>query len=194
MPCPELLDDVRDRVQRFPRDTPEDRFEAWAWLRLLDDHGPELLTRHASPAHVTASGVVVTPDASETCLVLHGRAGFWVQPGGHLEPGDRSLAGAAGREVLEETGLVGDVTPTPLALSRHRAPCRPGEVDWHLDVLHLVVAGRRELRISEESSALGWFPVHHLPRPLAPELSRAVDLAVNALTAAASRDRAGATG
>jgi len=180
-----LVADLRHAIARAPRDTAEDRFEAWAWRAMLDEHGAALLTRHAAPSHVTASAVVLSPDGLLTCLVLHGRLGLWVQPGGHLEPEDMTLPLAAAREVEEETGLSGELLPDVVALSRHRAPCRPGVVDWHLDVQHVLVAagGPGILGVSDggpvftagplayvspESRQVAWWPVGELPPALAP--------------------------
>ena len=56
----------------------------------------------ADPVHVTASGVVV--GSRGTILLLHRRLGRWLQPGGHIEPGE-SPSAAARRESEEETGL-----------------------------------------------------------------------------------------
>src|SRR3954462_15844033 len=163
-----LVADLRHAIARAPRDTAEDRFEAWAWRAMLDEHGVGLLTRHAAPSHVTASAVVLSPDGLLTCLVLHRRLGLWVQLGGHLEPEDMTLPLAAAREVEEETGLTGELLPDVVALSRHRAPCRPGVVDWHLDVQHaLVVADPPEPSpqrcMRPESLQVAWWPVDALP-------------------------------
>jgi 8-oxo-dGTP pyrophosphatase MutT (NUDIX family) len=57
---------------------------------------------HASPTHVTASGIVVGPRG--TVLHLHKRLGIWMQPGGHIDPGE-SPELAARREATEELGL-----------------------------------------------------------------------------------------
>jgi 8-oxo-dGTP pyrophosphatase MutT (NUDIX family) len=173
-----LVLDVRRALAHAPRTTPEERFEAWAWRALLDEDGPALLTRQAAPSHVTASAVVLTPDARQTCLVLHGRIGRWVQPGGHLEPGDMTLSMAAAREVEEETGLTGEVLPDIALLERHRAPCRPGEVDWHLDIRHVLVAQRRTPVVSAESRAVAWWDVRELPDELAPGVGDALRRAV----------------
>jgi 8-oxo-dGTP pyrophosphatase MutT (NUDIX family) len=106
--------------------------------------------------------VVLSPDCSATCLVLHNKIQVWVQPGGHLEPGDATIAAAALREVAEETGLHGQVRG-PVLLSRHRAPCAPGRVDYHLDVQHVVVAERVPPVLSEESLDVAWWDVDKLP-------------------------------
>ena len=161
-PTTSLFEDARSTLAAAPAQTPQDRFEAAAWAALLDRIGPDLLTRECAPSHLTASAVVLGPQARSTALVLHGRIGRWVQPGGHLEPGDRSVAGAAAREAQEETGLVGRLLPVPVLLSRHRAPCRPGVVDWHLDVQYALLTEQTAPVVSPESRAVAWWPVDQL--------------------------------
>ena len=120
-----------------------------------------------------------TSDGALTCLVLHGRMRTWVQPGGHLEPEDGSLAAAAAREVWEETGVRGVVRPAPLHLSRHRAPCRPDVVDWHLDFQHLVLVPEATTpQVSDESLDVRWWPVDALPADLAPGTGATIGRAV----------------
>lgn len=182
-PADELVVDMRHALAHAPRTTPEDRFEAWAWRALLDEDGPALLTRHAAPSHVTASAIVLSTDLRRTCLVMHHRLRAWVQPGGHLEPGDRTLVDAAAREVLEETGLRVSPHPDPVLLSRHPAPCRPGVVDWHLDLQYAVAVEERTPRGSDESPEVAWFDVDDLPRPLASGVRYTVERAVRRLAA-----------
>jgi 8-oxo-dGTP pyrophosphatase MutT (NUDIX family) len=163
-----LLADARRVIAGAAARTPEERFERVAWDALLQVAGPRLLTRAAAPAHVTASALVLSPDATRTCLVLHGKIQRWVQPGGHLEPGDTSLFEAAAREVAEETGLSVRDAGVPAVLSRHTAPCAPGVVDWHLDVEHVLVGDPDAVpRVSDESNAVAWWPVDALPAPSA---------------------------
>ncbi|MFN8075841.1 MAG: NUDIX domain-containing protein [Kineosporiaceae bacterium] len=156
-PPQELVDDLMSVLAAAPRQTPQERFEAAAWSALVRADGPVLLTRAHLVGHVTASAIVLSADGTQTCLVLHGRMGRWVQPGGHLEPGDVTVAGAAAREVWEETGLRGTVLPS-IELSRHLAPCRP-EVDHHLDVRFVLVAEPTPPTVSAESRDVRWWPV-----------------------------------
>ncbi|HSK27681.1 MAG TPA: NUDIX hydrolase [Jiangellales bacterium] len=144
---------------------------------------PDGHLRTCRPAHVTASALVVDPGSGRVLLTLHPKAGLWLQTGGHCEPGDRSLAGAALREATEESGIAGLVLGDgPVRLDRHPAPCAPGVVEQHLDVQYLAWSptGARE-QVSAESRELGWFAPDALPEP--------TDDAVRALVRAAGRHR-----
>ncbi len=178
-----LIDDVRAALTRAPARDAGARFERAAWLALLEQAGPGLLGRAGTPAHLTASAAVLSPDGASTCLVLHHKLRLWVQPGGHFEPGDVSAAGAAAREVLEETGLTGTVLPAPALLSRHPAPCAPGVVDWHLDIQHVLVAEPVAPRPSDETPEVAWWPVGSLPADLAGGIEELVECSVQVLRA-----------
>lgn len=132
-----------------------------AYLAVLQH--PDALRREHGPGHLTASGLVLEPDGTEVLLVLHRKVGLWLQPGGHVEEGDASLAAAAVREAEEETGVRGlAVDPVPLRLDRHPAPCG---VEEHLDVQFLLRAPQGSTPgVSAESLDVRWWPVDALPR------------------------------
>ena len=71
-------------------------------------------SRDEPEAHFTGSAIVVDEAGARTLLVHHAKSGAWFQPGGHIEPGDATLAEAALREAREETGL-------DVRLARHAA-------------------------------------------------------------------------
>jgi 8-oxo-dGTP pyrophosphatase MutT (NUDIX family) len=183
-PGEDLVADAKRVIGTATAASPEERFEALAWQALLDVTGPRLLSRDCAPAHVTASGLVLSPDARQTCLVLHGKLRRWVQPGGHLEAGDASLSAAAAREVLEETGLSTRPAGVPVMLSRHGAPCAPGVVDWHLDVQYVLVSDVVTPQVSDESHEVAWWPVDALPEPAAWGVKELVERSVTLVTAA----------
>jgi len=130
------------------------------WLGVLAR--PDGLRRTARPDHVTASAVVLDPSGATVLLVLHRKVGLWLQPSGHVDDGDASLAAAAVREATEETGVAGlAADAVPVRLDRHPAPCGARH---HLDVQFLVRAPRRASPVvSEESLAVRWWPVDALP-------------------------------
>ena len=139
--------------------------------------GPHGLWRAHAPGHLTASGIVLDATGRLVLLVLHPRAQKWLPPGGHLEPQDVSLAGAALREVQEETGLVdASVDSDPLHLDAHPFTCSLGVPTRHLDLTFLVRAPATpdgsppEPVSSEESIEVRWWPVDALPEPRTPRL------------------------
>lgn len=136
--------------------------------------------RALRPAHVTASAVVLDAAARRVLLVRHRKLGLWLHPGGHVEPGDGSLADAALREAVEETG-VECLRPLggPMDLHRHPAPCAPrGEAD-HLDVRYVLLADAAAVPVvSEESTDVRWFDVDDLPDDAVPDLPDLVTAAV----------------
>ena len=88
--------------------------------------------------------------------------------GGHCEPGDTTLAGAALREATEESGIAGlRISEAPIGLDVHHVQCSGG-ASLHYDVRYaaLAPAGAVEM-VSAESRALGWFAPDALPEPLA---------------------------
>ncbi|WP_405552969.1 NUDIX hydrolase [Streptomyces sp. NBC_01171] len=118
---------------------------------------PDGIWRSCEAGHLTASALVIDPEHGRVLLTLHKKLRMWLQMGGHCEPGDISMAGAALREATEESGIAGlTLLPGgPVRLDRHPipAPCH-----WHLDVQYAVLAPRgAEQAISDESLDLRWF-------------------------------------
>lgn len=127
---------------------------------------PDGLLRECRPDHVTAGALVLSADRSHVLLTLHAKARRWFHLGGHCEPGDATLAGAALREATEESGLDGLVLDgEPLHLDAHVVGfCGPHEQVRHLDVRYLAVAPfGAEPAVSDESLEVRWWPLDALP-------------------------------
>lgn len=106
---------------------------------------------HADPVHVTASAIVVGPRG--TVLHLHKRLGLWLQPGGHIEPGE-TPAQAAVREAREETGLEVRLVRDDVAhVDVHPGP----KGHTHLDVRYLLEADGDPAPADDESPDCRWF-------------------------------------
>lgn len=132
-------DDLVEQVRRSvaghePRDERERRAKAELETALHELDRP--FDEDAGPRHVTASAVVVGPRG--TVLHLHKRLHQWLQPGGHVDPGEAPWD-AARREAHEETGLElrhPDDGPRLVHVDVHNAA--RGHV--HLDLRYLLVA------------------------------------------------------
>jgi 8-oxo-dGTP pyrophosphatase MutT (NUDIX family)/ribosomal protein S18 acetylase RimI-like enzyme len=119
----------------------------------------EPFSETADRVHVTASAIVVAdpPGSSRHGVVLHRhkRLGLWLQPGGHIDPGELPWD-AARREAQEETGLaVTLVAGSALAhVDVHPGPRR----HRHLDLRYVVSAPPDPPNPpAEESQDVAWF-------------------------------------
>ena len=126
------------------------------YLDHLSGH-PDGMWKSCHAGHLTASALVIDPSRGRVLLTLHRKLRMWLQMGGHCEPGDSTLAEAALREALEESGVEGlTLLPGgPVRLDRHAipAPCH-----WHLDVQYAALAPADAApAISDESLDLRWF-------------------------------------
>jgi len=110
----------------------------------------------ADPVHVTGSALIVGPRG--IVLLHHRRLGIWVQPGGHVDPGETPWE-AARREGTEETGLMlapfDDAVPPHLA---HVDVHDGGRGHTHLDLRYLFRGGDDDpTPPPEESQQVAWF-------------------------------------
>ncbi|HEX2175779.1 MAG TPA: NUDIX domain-containing protein [Nocardioidaceae bacterium] len=123
------------------------------------------LWRECHPDHLTASTLLLSADRSRVLLTLHRKLRRWLQTGGHCERDDPTLAAAARREAVEESGIAGlTLDEVPVLLSHHEVPCGPLRPAHHLDVQYAAeVADGAVAVASHESADLRWFPVRALP-------------------------------
>ncbi|GGS25517.1 MULTISPECIES: NUDIX hydrolase [Actinokineospora] len=126
---------------------------------------PDACSRSCASGHITASALVFDHTGTEVLLTLHPRVGRWLQLGGHCEPTDTSLVGAALREAEEESGIIGlTIDPVPLHLDVHPITCSLGVPTRHFDVRFVVHAPAGAAAVqSAESVDLRWWPVDGLP-------------------------------
>jgi 8-oxo-dGTP pyrophosphatase MutT (NUDIX family) len=124
---------------------------------------PDALLRTCEDGHFTGSAAVVDPRREQLLVLLHAKAGLWLQPGGHAD-GEGDLAAVALREATEETGVEGlDVVRPAIDLDIHEFRPRVGAPHLHLDVRYLVVAPPLAEAVgNDESEALRWVDLAEL--------------------------------
>jgi 8-oxo-dGTP pyrophosphatase MutT (NUDIX family) len=145
---------VRAQLERH---RPSDGVEARSLARTRQLLGwlARPLDEDADPTHVTGSAIVLDADG-RVLLHRHKRLGRWLQPGGHLDPGELPWE-AAVRETREETGVPATHPPGGVHLLHvdvHEGP--RGHV--HLDLRYLLFgAGTATLApAAGESPDVAW--------------------------------------
>lgn len=128
---------------------------------------------HISPLFA-AEAVVVRAD--RVLLIRRHDSGLWGLPGGMAEVGE-TPAGAAQRELFEETGLTGQATRLLGLLDSRYAPNLHG---LHLISPIFLIAANGEPHATLESREVGWFAWDDLP-PLHPGHERSLQVAREAL-------------
>lgn len=152
---------VRQMLTAYEDAHPEEKDELAVVWDLLGS-GADLTTRKEFRGHVTANAILADPDG-RILFIHHLVLGQWLTPGGHLEPGDSTLLGAALRELVEETGVRPEyVTPLgqdPIHIDIHPIPANPkkGEPEHrHIDfrfVFTTTVTDVTEIQVEEVTDA-----------------------------------------
>jgi 8-oxo-dGTP pyrophosphatase MutT (NUDIX family) len=130
--------------------------------------GFDFTSRRRFPAHVTA-GIVLLDDKNRVLQIKHNVLGRWLTPGGHCEPEDKSLVGAALRELVEECGVgaqdverIGGDDSLPVHIAVHGIPAndaRREPMHHHFDFRYAYRAlPGLVVRLNHEASDLRWAP------------------------------------
>ena len=161
-----IHDDALAVLTAWTPPTPRDESLRARYVAHLESHADGLL-KACFPDHLTAGAIVVSPAGDAVLLNHHRKADAWLAFGGHIEPGDETLAGAARRELVEESGLTAfDFDPSPLSLDEHAVEfCSDRGTVHHLDVRFLATAEPDDAHVvSDESLDVRWWPVEELPK------------------------------
>lgn len=166
-----VSDGLRARVAADVRaHVPVDDREAASIERVLLEleRLPSPFDRHADAVHVTGSAFIV--GRRGIVLLKHRRLGIWVQPGGHVDPGETPWD-AARREAVEETGLT-VAFPDGRAELVHVDVHPGGRGHTHLDLRYVLGAGDADpTPPPDESQEVHWFAWSQAPARAEPTMA-----------------------
>lgn len=142
------MTDVLQQIEQFLNASP--RAHQGIAMDILETGSP--YTRSTVPGHITASAFILDKAQKHVLLIQHVGLGRWLQPGGHVDPGETPLQ-AAIREALEETGLkIRALTPEIMDIDIHRIPASKHKQEpahYHLDLRYLCVAEDDHVELNE---------------------------------------------
>ncbi|WP_177231558.1 NUDIX hydrolase [Amycolatopsis saalfeldensis] len=119
----------------------------------FDDARGWLERARLKPLEPFAAEVWATDPSYTQILLVRHRARGWVPPGGTVESGETPRS-AATRELLEESGVSGELLQTPAAVT-----VRSYRADWSptLGLTYVAVIGRDEPLSGESGQPPRWF-------------------------------------
>ena len=161
---------ISDSFTRYLTCYPHEAARLRLLAKQLQCGDDELTQRTNFVGHVTASAFIVNPATKQVLLLQHKSLGSLLQPGGHVEPADKTILAAAKREVMEETGLgrsqlqlrslYADNPQVPFDIDTHFIPENPKKGErghYHHDFRYLFVTKETGVTIDpDDSNEFAW--------------------------------------
>jgi 8-oxo-dGTP pyrophosphatase MutT (NUDIX family) len=175
--------DISSALSAYLQRYPDEAASLSEPMRLLT-LGAGFASRRNFSMHVTV-GALLVRGGTEVLLVDHLAYGIPLQPGGHLEPEDSTLVGAAVRELVEETGVdphgLYAASQVPVYVEFGRVPARPVKDEpehFHLDFGYSFVTEQGDVGRIQESEVRGasWYSLAAAERLVGRRIARAVSL------------------
>lgn len=134
------------------------------FLSLLQ--APDCFKRSLLSAHITASAWITDGDRETALLIHHLKLDRWLQPGGHAD-GDENTLAVAQKELMEETGLRSFRLASDgiFDLDIHTIPLRKNIPEHdHYDIrYHFIAEKPNEIAGNNESLDLKWIRMADIP-------------------------------
>jgi 8-oxo-dGTP pyrophosphatase MutT (NUDIX family) len=134
-------------------------------LGLLEQSTQPFSRNQFEPGHITCTALVIHPSEPRVLMMHHHRLHRWLLPGGHVESSDKSLAGAAAREALEETNVQLDPAfePVLVGIDVHGIPPKREEpYHLHHDLIWCFRAVSEAIEQTDEAPQVMWAAASHM--------------------------------
>lgn len=167
-----MLQSPHEILEMLSSVAPADTFEAQhieSTLSFVRHNTDSFWSRGQQAGHLTASIFVLDHAAQSALLLHHAALDKWLQPGGHIDASDASIAAAALRELHEETGMDSHSVTLPVLfdVDAHPIPARdkagvhePAHI--HYDLRFLTRATRSDVALSDEALGFRWVSLAEL--------------------------------
>lgn len=154
-------------LERYQPETGEESEHYAATLALASRGAAALDHTQFEPGHVTGSAFIVCRTTERALLIFHRRLARWLQPGGHVEPGETDLHVTAAREVLEETGITLDpATLQVFDVDVHVIPATAtAPAHKHFDVRVIAWVDDEVATAGSDAEHVRWLPLAELAGP-----------------------------
>ena len=153
------ISDIVNQINDFNSSNIEEEGFVIQILDFIEKH-KENIGRENPDGHLTASAWILNESKSKVLLIHHKKLNRWLQPGGHIEVEDSSMANAALREALEETNLksIQFLNKSIYDIDVHLIPARKTEKEhYHLDFRFIFIADEKEIaQHSDEVKDMKW--------------------------------------
>lgn len=142
-----FLDEATNLLELYLAKFPRERDTFSILIKQFQSRDRQLCSRKNMTGHLTASGLLLHPDNKSVFLIHHNFLKLWLQPGGHLDPGESPSDGAL-REFIEETGIKQvslhpwhEQNPFPFDMDTHAIPANEKKSEgshFHHDYQYLL--------------------------------------------------------
>ncbi|GGP09941.1 NUDIX hydrolase [Oceanobacillus neutriphilus] len=164
-----VTDEIKKQVENYLSLYPEEQERLAPLIHQLNENNTDIFSRKSLPGHITASAIILKEsDPDYMLMMLHQNLKKWLQPGGHVDPGERPIESAV-RELKEETGMDGGVDAAdflvPLDIDIHPIPANPkkGEGDHqHYDFRYIVKVNTDVIPGNIENNKVAWVHIKNI--------------------------------
>ncbi|MCT1901366.1 NUDIX hydrolase [Oceanobacillus sojae] len=167
-----VTDKIKKQVENYLSLYPEEKERLAPLIHQLNENNTDIFSRKSLPGHITASAIILKKsDPDYMLMMFHQNLKKWLQPDGHVDPGERPIESAI-RELREETGMDGKVDAMnsliPIDIDIHPIPANPKKEEGdhqHYDFRYIVTVDTEFIPENIENNRVDWVHVNDIDSP-----------------------------